>query len=147
MEKVRELFSYTMELFEIEKFSVSNYSALVFAFIGDAVYEAVVRTIVVSRYNTRVNKLHNMSSNLAKASTQAKIIISILDVLTQEELAVYKRGRNAKTTSMAKNASMKDYKMATGFEALIGYLYLTEQSKRMMELIKSGLENLEECTV
>lgn len=143
MEKGLDLLLYTKELFAIKGHDPNEYAALELAYIGDAVYEVVVRTIVVGKHNIQVSKLHKMSSNLVKASSQSKIIALILEELTPEELAIYKRGRNAKSVTMAKNATMTDYKMATGFEALVGYLYLSEKSIRMMELIKLGLERIE----
>ena len=88
----------------------------------------------------QVNKLHQRASRLVKASAQSAIIEKLKDSLTEEEMAVYKRGRNAKSYTMAKNATMSDYRRATGFEALMGYLYLTEQWDRMLELIKTGIE-------
>jgi ribonuclease-3 family protein len=143
MEKKLEFLSYVKEMFDIPGFDVQAYSPLELAYIGDAVYEVVVRTIVVTRHNTQVNKLHKMSSNLVKASSQAKMITLILEELTTEELSVYKRGRNAKSFTVAKNATVSDYRMATGLEALIGYLYLSGQSERMMQLIKLGLTAME----
>ena len=92
----------------------------------------------------QVNKLHKKSSALVKAAAQAEFLMAIEEDLTEEEHAVYKRGRNAKSFSMAKNATMKDYRMATGFEALMGYLYLTEQFDRMAELLGKGLEQMGE---
>ena len=83
-----------------------------------------------------MNKIHKAASNLVKAETQAKMIHLIMDDLTEEEVRIYKRGRNAKAVTRAKNASMSDYRTATGFEALMGWLYLTGQSERMMQLIK-----------
>ena len=77
---------------------------------------------------------------MVKASAQAEMIESLLPELTEEETAVYKRGRNAKSYTMAKNATMSDYRKATGFEALMGYLYLKEDLGRMIELIRLGLE-------
>lgn len=143
MEKKLEFLSYVKEMFDIPGFDVQTYSPLELAYIGDAVYEVVIRTIVVTKHNTQVNKLHKMSSSLVKASSQAKMITLILEELTTEELSVYKRGRNAKSFTMAKNATVSDYRMATGFEALIGYLYLSGKSERMMQLIKSGLTAIE----
>ena len=118
------------------------YSPLVLAYVGDAVYEIMIRTKVVNGGNVQVNKLHKMSASLVKAETQAKMILALQEELTEEEIAVYKRGRNAKSFSMAKNASMKDYRMATGFEALVGYLYLTERMERLAELVSHGLEKI-----
>ena len=102
----------------------------------------MIRTKVVNGGNVQVNKLHKMSASLVKAETQAKMILALQEELTEEEIAVYKRGRNAKSFSMAKNASMKDYRMATGFEALVGYLYLTERMERLAELVSHGLEKI-----
>ena len=118
---------------------ISSASAKFFAFLaaylGDAVYEILIRTIVVSEGNMQVNKLHKKSSALVKAAAQAEFLMAIEEDLTEEEHAVYKRGRNAKSFSMAKNATMKDYRMATGFEALMGYLYLSGRTERMVDLV------------
>ena len=103
----------------------------------------MVRTIIVDQANRQVNKIHKAASNLVKAHTQAEMIFAIMDKLTEQELAIYKRGRNAKAVTRAKNASMSDYRTATGFEALMGWLYLTNKSERMMLLIKEGLSIIE----
>ena len=130
------------EAFHLQEVDARMYSPLVLAYVGDAVYEIMIRTKTVNGGNTQVNKLHKQSSNLVKAETQAKMIAALKEELTEEELAVYKRGRNAKSATMAKNASMKDYRMATGFEALVGYLYLSEQFERMALLVSRGLEKI-----
>ena len=122
---------------------IESYSPLTLAYIGDAVYEVVIRTLVISDGNTQVNKLHKRASYYVKANTQAELIKLLMAELTEEELHYYKRGRNAKSYTSAKNASIGDYRMATGFEALVGYLYLTNQSTRMIELVKDGLKLLE----
>ncbi len=139
-----------IDIYEIIKSSmglkqnpIESYSPLTLAYIGDAVYEVVIRTLVISDGNTQVNKLHKRASYYVKANTQAEIIKLLMDELTEEELHYYKRGRNAKSYTSAKNASIGDYRMATGFEALVGYLYLTNQSTRMIELVKDGLKLLE----
>ena len=116
------------EKFHLKDTDAGQYSPLVLAYLGDAAYEILIRTIVVSEGNMQVNKLHRKSSALVKAAAQAEF-------LTEEEHAVYKRGRNAKSFSMAKNATMKDYRMATGFEALMGYLYLSGRTERMVDLV------------
>lgn len=123
---------------------VRTYSPLVLAYIGDAVYEVVIRTKVINHGSMQVNKMHKKSSSLVKAETQASLIKVLEEELTEEELAAFKRGRNAKSVSTAKNASVIDYRMATGFEALIGYLYLSEQYERMITLISHGLEKIGE---
>ena len=132
------------ELFELEDTDIRSYSPLTLAYIGDAIYELVIRTILVEKGNTQVNKLHQRASKLVKASAQSEIIEKLKPYLTEEEMGIFKRGRNAKSFSMAKNATMKDYRMATGFEALMGYLYLTEQFDRMAELLGKGLEQMGE---
>lgn len=121
-----------------------SYSPLALAYIGDGAYELVIRTKVINHGSMQVNKMHRKSASLVKAETQANLIKVLEEELTPEELAVYKRGRNAKSVSSAKNASMIDYRMATGFEALIGYLYITEQFERMITLISHGLERIGE---
>lgn len=116
------------------------YSPLGLAYIGDAVYEIAVRTLVISEGNMSVNKYHKKSSSLVKASAQAGVYDNIKEKLTDEEAAVYKRGRNAKSATAAKNASIVEYRMATGVEALIGYLYLSGRTAQALELIKIGLD-------
>ena len=116
------------------------YSPLGLAYIGDAVYEIAVRTLVISEGNMSVNKYHKKSSSLVKASAQAGVYDNIKEKLTDEEAAVYKRGRNAKSATAAKNASIVEYRMATGVEALIGYMYLSGRTARALELIKIGLD-------
>ena len=128
------------DMFGLEDTDIRTYSPLTLAYIGDAIYELVIRTILVEKGNTQVNKLHNRASRRVKASAQSAMIEKLKPHLTEEETAVFKRGRNAKSYTMAKNASMSDYRRATGFEALMGYLYLTEQWERMLELIKTGME-------
>ena len=110
------------------------------AYIGDAVYELVIRTVLVCRGGRQSNTLHKRSINYVKASAQAAMAEALQEELTEEEIQVYKRGRNAKTVSMAKHATMHDYRHATGFEALMGYLYLTDQMSRLIDLIKLGME-------
>lgn len=140
-----DLFKYTAQYFGLERQELNTYSPLTLAYIGDGIYEIVIRTMVVTKEgNEQVNKLHKKSSNLVKAETQAKIIKFIMEDLTEEEMRIYKRGRNAKSFTSAKNASMTDYRMATGFEALIGYLYMSGEMDRIHMLIKSGLAKLEE---
>ena len=137
-----ESLSFFKEAFQLKEVDAGMYSPLVLAYVGDAVYEIMIRTKVVNGGNVQVNKLHKMSASLVKAETQAKIVLALQEELTEEEISVYKRGRNAKSFSMAKNASMKDYRMATGFEALVGYLYLTERLDRLAELVSHGLEKI-----
>lgn len=88
--------------------------------------------------------MHQETSSYVQASAQSQMMRKIQEYLTEEEHAVYKRGRNAKSVSPAKNQSITDYRRATGFEALIGYLYLKKEWKRMLELVKIGLDSLKD---
>lgn len=132
------------EILMLKDVDVQTYSALSLAYIGDAVYELMIRTMIVNKGNSQVNKMHKKSASLVKAPTQARLAKALQDQLTEEEHAVFKRGRNAKSFTSAKNASMIDYRTATGFEALIGYLYLTEKFERLFTLVKYGLEQIGE---
>ncbi len=144
MEKsVISLFDQIKDIFELKDVEAKQYSPLTLAYIGDAVYEIIIRTILVEHGNAPVNKLHQKASSLVKAQAQANLIHMIEKDLTEEELAVYKRGRNAKSATTAKNASIRDYRTATGLEALIGYLYLDNQMERALRLVKLGLEQTE----
>ena len=121
-----DIFKSIKESMGLKEINIVDYSPLTLAYIGDGIYEIVIRTMIVDEANRQVNKIHKAAD------------------LTEDESRVYKRGRNAKAITRAKNASMGDYRRATGFEAVMGYLYLTEQSERMMELIKKGLNNIKE---
>lgn len=130
------------EALRLKEADAVSYSPLVLAYLGDAVYELAIRTLVVNEGNRQVNKMHRETASLVKAGAQAEFLKLIEEALTPEELSVYRRGRNAKSVTMAKHATMKDYRMATGFEALMGYLYLTGRLGRMAELLGMGLEKL-----
>ena len=123
-----EFDSYMREVFQMEEVDVRDYSPLTLAFIGDGIYDLIIRTLIVNRGNKQVQKLHLETSALVQASTQSKMMRCLQEILTEEEHAVYKRGRNAKSVSPAKNQSVTDYRRATGFEALLGYLYLKKDS-------------------
>lgn len=117
-----------------------QYSALGLAYIGDGVYDLLIRTLVLDMGNSKVKNFHRITSGIVKAESQARLVESILEELTEEETAIYHHGRNAKSSTSAKNASIVDYRIATGFEALIGYLYLSHQMTRAIELVRTGLE-------
>lgn len=133
------LVSKVQSTFELSKKDIRTYSPLTLAYIGDSIYDLIIRTMLVERGNAQVNRLHQNASKMVKASAQKDILHVIMDELTEEELGFYKRGRNAKSVTVAKNASMSDYRIATGFEALMGYLYMTEQMERIFELLRFGL--------
>ena len=146
MEENLRFYSYIGEKFQLKQQDIRTYSPLALAYIGDGVYELIIRSILVGKGNCPVNKLHRKSSSLVKASAQAELIHNIMEDLTEEEKTIYKRGRNAKSYTTAKNATMIDYRTATGLEALVGYLYLTEQMDRLLILIKTGLSRMGEET-
>ena len=143
MEKSLMLKETFMNEFGLEEQDLRTYSPLTLAYIGDAIFELVVRTVLVERKNTQPEKLHKAATKIVKAETQALMIEALKEDLTDEELAVYKRGRNAKAVTRAKNATMSEYRRATGFEALMGYLYLKGDMERMVKLIHMGVERAE----
>ena len=132
--------AFILGTFGIEQQDIRTYSPLALAYIGDGIYDLVIRSLVVGKGNTQPNLLHKKTSSMVKAKAQSEMIEALLPELTEEEEAVYKRGRNAHSFTMAKNASMSDYRRATGFEALMGYLYLKNEFTRMLGLVKLGLE-------
>jgi Uncharacterized protein conserved in bacteria len=119
---------------------IKTYSPLTLAFIGDSIFDLIIRTTVVESGNAPVNKLHHRAAKLVQASAQAELYHAIKEQLTEEETAIFKRGRNAKSFTTAKNAGVVEYRTATGLEALIGYLYLTDQMQRLLVLIKPHVE-------
>ena len=127
------------EMFQLEDRDIRTYSPLTLAYIGDGVYELVIRTILEKKGNCPVNQLHRRASSLVKAGAQSAMMEILEPMLTEEELAVYRRGRNAHSPTMAKHATMADYRRATGFEALMGYLYLKEDFSRIVELVRAGI--------
>ncbi len=134
-----------MELYRImvvTKKKPSQFSPLTLAYIGDGVYELFVRTRVIEENeNMPVHMLHKETVKYVKAHSQSNSIDSMIALLSEDEIAVYKRGRNTKSNTMPKNADMSDYRKATGFEALIGYLYLSGEEKRLNELMNIAYEN------
>jgi len=126
-------------LFENKSLSdtdIRMYNPLVLAYVGDSVYDTFIRTMLVSNGSIQVNKLHKKSIKFVQAKAQAEITEQLHNILTEDEQDIVRRGRNTKSNSVPKNADMNDYRYATGFEALIGYLYLIGNTKRLMELFK-----------
>ena len=144
MEESISLREMIKKSFALKEVDIRTYSPLALAYIGDGVFDLVIRTVVVGRGNTNANALHRRTSHIVKAHTQANMIEELLPELTEEEKAVYRRGRNANSPTMAKNATMSDYRKATGFEALVGYLYLMDEFDRILFLIKKALAALNE---
>lgn len=123
--------------------NVQSLSPLSLAYIGDAVYELYVRTHIMKDENMPVAKLHKRATSYVKAKAQSDIIHYLEPFLSEGEIAVFKRGRNAHSYTSAKNANIVDYRHATGFEALIGYLYMEKNTKRLEEIIKMSLEYID----
>ncbi|WP_138205860.1 Mini-ribonuclease 3 [Haloimpatiens lingqiaonensis] len=121
---------------KLSEVDIRGLNPLVLAFIGDAVYEVFVRTnLVENNKDMSAHKLHVKAVSFVKAKAQSEIIKGIMDSLTDEEIVIFKRGRNSKSGTVPKNADVQDYRMATGFEALIGYLYLMERKDRLNEIM------------
>lgn len=135
--------SYMQEVFSLQEVDIKTYSPLALAYIGDCVFDLIIKTLVLNKGNKQVQKLHKETSQIVQASSQSYMMRSIQEHLTEEEHHIYKRGRNTKTVSPAKNQSLTDYRRATGFEALLGYLYMKKDWARMLELVKIGLDQLE----
>lgn len=130
--------------FSLKPVAPESYSPLNLAYIGDCVFDLVIKSIHLNEGNMPVHTLHEKTSHLVNAKTQSEIMRHLQELLTKEEHDIFKRGRNTKSVSAAKNQSITDYRRATGFEALIGYLYLKKEYERLIELIKIGLLSLEE---
>ena len=119
-------------------------SPLVLAYLGDTVYESYVREYLIKKnINKKVNDLHKSAIKYVNAKAQATVIHAIEDELTEDEERIYKRGRNQKSHTSPKNADIIDYKHATGFEALIGYLHLNTESDRLNYIISKGIDIIE----
>lgn len=121
---------------EEKKPDVRELSSLALAFIGDSVYELFIRTKILSGGNRPANELHKIAVGYVKAKAQSDAMHAIVDKLSQEEIEIYKRGRNTNIHTVPKNADMNDYRQATGLEALIGYLYVTNQTERLYEILQ-----------
>lgn len=140
---MEQIISEINKQFGLNEVDPNTYSPLNLAYVGDSVFDVVVKTVMVERGNCPVNKLHVRTSKLVKATSQAKMINYLKDTLTEEEANIVRRGRNAKPYTKAKNASYSEYCMATGLEALVGYLYLKGDTERLVELVKKAVDYIE----
>ena len=127
----------------MQEVDIKTYSPLALAYIGDCIFDLIIKSLVLNQGNKQVQKMHKETSRIVQASAQSLMMREIQKHLTEEEHLVYKRGRNTKTVSPARNQSLTDYRRATGFESLLGYLYLKKEWKRMLDLVKIGLDSLE----
>ena len=147
MEQMNNINSITFDniknIYSLENKDIKTISPLVFAYIGDSIYDLIIKSVLVGRGNVPVNKLHNKASSLVKAEAQVAMYEAIKDKLSEEEESVFRRGRNAKSYTTAKNASKIDYRMATGNEALMGFLYMSDKIDSIHELVSEGLKVVE----
>lgn len=138
-DKTEELSELIRKVFPCKKQDIRTYSPLTLAFIGDCVFEIIVRTVVVERGNKSPQKLYQDTVRVVKANAQCRLYDLLIEEVSEEEQDIMKRGKNAHFHTKSKNATVEEYKKATGLEALFGYLYLTGQMKRAVELLKTGL--------
>lgn len=128
----------------IKDIEIKMFNPPLLAYIGDAVFELFIRTLVVAEGSSQAGEAHKKAVSFVKAKSQAKIIEGIHDYLTEEEKRIVKRGRNAKTGSMPRHAEVMEYKYATGFECLLGYLYLNGQIIRLFEILSYAVKTMKE---
>jgi len=134
------LLSQIQETFGGGEVDIRTYSPLTLAYIGDAVFEMIIRTLIVEKGQRAANTLHRHTTKIVCAQTQAKLADAVCEDLTKEEQDIYRRGKNTKLHSTAKNASLVDYRKATGFEALCGYLFLKDDTVRILQLVRQAVE-------
>ncbi len=122
---------------------VSQMNSLVLAFVGDSVFDLFIRSRLAIQKNESAHKLHVKATGYVKAAAQSKIVAALQGSLSEEEMAIFRRGRNAKSATMPKNADILDYRRATAFEAVIGYLYLLGRNERLLQLLNMAAEAIE----
>lgn len=140
----KQYYEKISDRFNMDERAAEQYPPLVLAYIGDAVYEVFIRTLIVNRENLPVHMLHKHSVKFVKAKAQSDTIHGILEFLTPEEQDIVRRGRNAKSGTIPKNADITEYKHATGFEALLGYLYLKKDFKRLIEVMEMAIKTVDD---
>lgn len=127
---------------EKDETEINQLSPLVWAYVGDCVYELYIRTYLVDNTKLNPHKLHIEAIKYVKAGAQCKTLSSIMDVLTEEEKDIVRRGRNTQNHHLPKNSNVQEYMYSTAFEALIGYLYLTKKYERVKEIIEVAIKNI-----
>ncbi|WIF95614.1 Mini-ribonuclease 3 [Caminicella sporogenes] len=136
-----------MNLKEKSEMDIKNTHPLILAYIGDALYEVYIRTYIVYKYEGKVHEFHKLAIKFVKASGQAQIVHALQNQLTEEEWSIVKKGRNQKSATIPKNANISDYRYATGFESLLGYLYLKGDKERINEIISEAIKIIEKDIV
>ncbi len=124
----------------MEESVVKMYSPLALAYIGDSIYDLMVKEHFVKQSNMQPEKYHKIVTSIVSANAQSAFIDSFLEQLNETELGIYRRGRNSSPHTKAKNASLENYLKATGFEAVLGFLYLSEQKERLTEIVNLSIE-------
>lgn len=140
MSNSNDLLDEIHQFFPAEEKDIRCISPLKLAYLGDAVFEIIIRTLTIDRMGGPVKKLHKETSSIVNAKSQASLVLAMLPYLTEEENAAYRHGRNARASSVAKHADIHDYRNATGLEALFGYLYLSGRTARAIELLKLAMD-------
>ncbi|HEY8348796.1 MAG TPA: ribonuclease III domain-containing protein [Clostridia bacterium] len=140
---IEEIFKKISQELPVKPGDINTYSPLALAYVGDAVYELYIRTLLLSRGNAPVHKLHRQSVAFVKAKAQSDIVHKLMERLDPVEQDVVRRGRNAKSGTIPKNADVADYKYATGFETLLGYLYIKQDFARLLEVLRISVEQSE----
>ncbi len=125
----------------MDKIKANNLSPVVLAFIGDAVYSLFVREKLTFTRDSKPNELNKLATIEVKATAQAELAKTLMPIFSEEELAIFKRARNAKKTTKSKHASVAEYNLSTGLEAVFGYLYLVGENDRLNFLMNKGLTN------
>lgn len=128
----------------LESNDIKSYSPLALAYIGDAIFDLVIRSKIIGKGNAPVNKMHNLATKYVSAKAQSFIVTELEDYFTEKEKDYYRRGKNTKVHTVAKNATLTEYRSATGFEAVLGYLYLTDQTERLFDIIKKAVGIIDE---
>ena len=135
----KSLNAYIREQFQLKEVDIRTYSPLALAYIGDGVFDLIIRSVVVDGGNIGVNRMH-----IVKAQTQSKMAEKLQAFFTEEERNIYRRGKNANASTRAKNATLADYHRATGLEAVFGYLYLNDRFDRILFLVQEGIAQIKE---
>ncbi len=143
MADTKDLYAKIRDSFSLDAVEPGQVAPVILAHLGDAVYEVVVRSVIDTRSNRQIVKVHKEIVKYVNASAQSKIITALEPELTEEEAEIYRRGKNAHTNTFPKNGTKADYHRATGFEALVGYLFLKGETDRMLELISTGVNIIE----
>ncbi len=136
-------FITSMNLEPLDELTVRMMNPLKLAYLGDVVFEMYIRVYLINKVVLTPHEMSKKAIQYVKASSQASLVIGIKEQLSEEEWTLVKRGRNQKSATVPKNALMSDYRYATGFEALIGYLHLLNREQRIIEIVKLGIDYLE----